>query len=278
MKGLNDITISIISEEKNIPKNKFLYNCSKDISVSGAKIQSNIFLPVDTLLQIDFKLKTLEKRVTTLGKVKWIKILIEDKSYEAGVEFVDIPSDAIKTLNFYISQMTKLHRTDLTDISNAAKQGDADAQNNLGLMYVKGNGVPQDYYEAAKWFRKAAEQGHADAQNNLGFMYQNGEGVTQDYAKTVKWWLKAAEQGHAYAQYNLGLIYSSGLQDYAEAARWLLKSAEQGIADAQFNLGLILEEGRGIPQDFASAKVWYSEAAQQGHAEAQLRLNKIKYK
>ena len=314
LKELNDITISIISEEKNIPKNKFLYNYSKDISVSGAKIQSNIFLPVGTLLQIDFKLKTLEKQITALGKVKWLKVLIEGKSYEAGVEFVDIPSEAIENLNFYISQMTKLHRTDLTHIRNAAKQGDADEQNNLGLMYVKGNGVPQDYTEAAKWFRKAAEQGlaraqynlgiiyqigngvpqdyaeaikwylkaaeqgHADAQNNLGFMYQNGEGVTQDYAKTVKWWLKAAEQGHAYAQYNLGLIYNSGLQDYTEAARWFLKAAEQGIADAQFNFGLILEEGRGVKQDSASAAVWYGEAAEQGHAEAQLRLNKMKYK
>jgi len=314
LKEENEVIISVISEEKNIPKKKFLYNYSKDISVSGAKIQSNILLPVGTLLQIDFKIKTLEQQITALGKVKWLKVLIEDKAYEAGVEFVDIPNDVIKKLNFYISQMTKLRPTDLTDISNAAKQGDADAQNNLGLMYVKGNGVPQDYAEAAKWFRKAAEQGfaraqynlgiiyqtgkgvpqdyaeavrwylkaaeqgHADAQNNLGFMYQNGEGVTQDYAKTVKWWLKAAEQGHAYAQYNLGLIYSSGLQDNTEAARWFLKAAEQGIADAQFNFGLILEEGRGVPQDSASAKVWYSEAAQQGHAEAQLRLNKMKYK
>jgi uncharacterized protein len=314
LKELNDITISIISEEKNIPRKTFLYNYSKDISVSGAKIQSNILLPVGTLLQIDFKLKTLEKQITTLGKVKWLKVLIEDKSYEAGVEFVDIPSDTIKKLNFYISQMTKLHSTDLTDTSSAAKQGDAEAQNNLGLMYVKGNGVPQDYAEAAKWFRKAAEQGfapaqynlgiayqvgkgvprdyaetikwylkaaeqgHADAQNNLGLIYQNGEGVMQDYAKTIKWWLKAAEQGHAYAQYNLGLIYSSGLRDNTEAARWFLKAAEQGIADAQFNFGLILEEGRGVKQDLDSAALWYGEAAQQGHAESQLRLHKLKYK
>ena len=69
-------------------------------------------MPVDTLLKIDFKLKTLEKEVTALGKVKWIKVLIEDKSYEAGVEFVDTPSDAIKKLKFYLTQIRKLHRSD----------------------------------------------------------------------------------------------------------------------------------------------------------------------
>ena len=82
--------------------------------MSGAKIQTSILLPVDTLLQIDFKLKTLEQQITAMGKVKWLKVLIEDKSYEAGVEFIDTPSDAIKKIDFYISQITRLHRTDLT--------------------------------------------------------------------------------------------------------------------------------------------------------------------
>jgi c-di-GMP-binding flagellar brake protein YcgR len=112
LEELNEITISITSEERNIPKNKFHHNNSKDISVSGAKIQSNILLPVDTLLNIDFKLKTLEKEVTALGKVKWVNVLIEDKSYEAGVEFVDTPGEAIRKLKFYISQIRKLHRSD----------------------------------------------------------------------------------------------------------------------------------------------------------------------
>ena len=108
----NEVTISVISGKKNLPKEKSTYNYSEDISASGAKIKTNILLPVDTLLNIDFKLKTLEKEVTALGKVKWIKVLIEDKSYEAGVEFVDTPSDAMKKLKFYISQIKKLHRSD----------------------------------------------------------------------------------------------------------------------------------------------------------------------
>jgi TPR repeat protein len=40
-----------------------------------------------------------------------------------------------------------------------------------------GNGVPQDYAQAFAWWRKAADKGNADAQNNLGWMYVRGRGV-----------------------------------------------------------------------------------------------------
>ena len=44
-----------------------------------------------------------------------------------------------------------------------ANAGDARAQNNLALMYANGEGVPQDFVEAAALARQAAEQGQADA-------------------------------------------------------------------------------------------------------------------
>src|ERR1017187_333582 len=81
-----------------------------------------------------------------------------------------------------------------------AEQGDATAQFDLGFIYENGKGVPQDYAEAMKWYRKAADQGNADAQNNLGTMYANGQGAPQDYTEAIKWWRKAADQGNAHAQ------------------------------------------------------------------------------
>ena len=59
----------------------------------------------------------------------------------------------------------------------AAEQGYAKAQFNLGLIYYNGQGVRQDYTQAVQWYRKAAEQGDAKAQYNLGVMYDNGQGV-----------------------------------------------------------------------------------------------------
>ena len=44
-------------------------------------------------------------------------------------------------------------------------------------MYAKGQGTPQNYAEALKWFRLAANQGDADAQYNLGLVYAGSRGV-----------------------------------------------------------------------------------------------------
>jgi len=46
------------------------------------------------------------------------------------------------------------------------------------LIYKKGEDVAQDFKEAFKWFKLAAEQGDAKAQNNLGLMYYEGQDVT----------------------------------------------------------------------------------------------------
>src|SRR5262249_42704044 len=59
----------------------------------------------------------------------------------------------------------------------AAGRGDAEAQNRLGVLYDRGQGVPQDFAEAAKWDRRAAEQGEAAAQPSLGVLYASGRGV-----------------------------------------------------------------------------------------------------
>ena len=82
----------------------------------------------------------------------------------------------------------------------AAEQGNTGAQFNLGICYLFGHGVEQDFEEAAKWFRKAAEQGNAEAQFNLGVCYEHGHGVEQDYEEAVKWFRKAAEQGDENAE------------------------------------------------------------------------------
>ncbi len=94
----------------------------------------------------------------------------------------------------------------------------------LGLMYAAGQGVPQDFSEAARWCRAAAEAGIAEAQCQLGDMHIKGQGVPQDDAEAAKWCRKAAEQGDAMAQMLLGAMYHNGQgvsRDYVQAQMWL---------------------------------------------------------
>ena len=66
-------------------------------------------------------------------------------------------------------------------LSLPADQGLAEAQYNLGVMYANSIGVPKDYNEAAKWYRKAADQGFSEAQHNLNWMIVHDQGVPQNY-------------------------------------------------------------------------------------------------
>ena len=85
----------------------------------------------------------------------------------------------------------------VTELRARAEAGVPGAQFNLGVMYAKGRGVPQDEAAAVYWYRLAAGQGLAEAQFNLGGMYAEGRGVSQDGAVAARWYRLAAAQGYA---------------------------------------------------------------------------------
>ncbi len=188
----------------------------------------------------------------------------------------------------------------ISEIIKQAEQGDAKARRRLGEAYRNGEGVPSNYAEASRWFRKAADQGDAGAELDLGEAYVRGQGVAMDSAEAARWYRKAAEQqyedthsssssadeavhhstaelikkavsGDAMAQYTLGLAYANGdglSQNKGEAAEWFLKAAQQGLAQAQNAYG-------EIQNDAAVAVYWFRKAAEQGDATAQYNLAKL---
>ena len=130
-----------------------------------------------------------------------------------------------------------------------------------------------DWATALKEWKPLAEEGNAAAQNNLGLMYDNGWGVPQDYKESVYWYRLAVEQGYATAQYNLGLLYEKGKgvpQDDKEAVRLYRLAAEQGYADAQGNLGVMYVFGKGVTKDFVYAHMWGNIALMNGNERGEL--------
>jgi len=106
-----------------------------------------------------------------------------------------------------------------------ARQGEARAQLSVGVIFYIGQGVTQNYEEAAKWFVYSGRQGNALAQNMIGEMHDQGLGVPQDYTTAAKWYRLSAEQGNAQGQDSLSIMYEKGLgvpQDYVLAYMWLL--------------------------------------------------------
>ena len=86
----------------------------------------------------------------------------------------------------------------IEDLVVRAKEGDAEAQNELGSLYYAGEDVEQDDTEAVRWIKRAADQGYSPAQYNLGLLYFRsrgglgymlvyGAGVDEDYVLAYMW-------------------------------------------------------------------------------------------
>ncbi|MBI5673297.1 MAG: sel1 repeat family protein [Nitrospirae bacterium] len=123
----------------------------------------------------------------------------------------------------------------VSEVLKRAQAGDPNAQNQLGIHYSEGRGLPQNYLEAKDWFKKAADQGHAGAQVNLGTLYSLGQGAPYSDHMALFWFQKAAEQRNTLAFAKLGMMY---------------------------------ERGRGVPQSLVEAHMWYSLSAAYGEKRA----------
>lgn len=88
-----------------------------------------------------------------------------------------------------------------------AENGDAEAQNYIGLIYYLGLGQRRNDAEALKWFERAAEQGHPSAQRNAGIMHQNGRGMAQNnYYQAYIWFYAAHRQGNETANAHISAL------------------------------------------------------------------------
>lgn len=103
IKEENKVTITIISGQENIAEKKINYYLSKDISVSGIRIQTNILLHVKTQLKIEVKLKDSPQIITAFAKVIWVKTFSNVGFYEAGLKFFKTSNEMIQKLEDYIS-------------------------------------------------------------------------------------------------------------------------------------------------------------------------------
>lgn len=104
-----EVAVTVLPDGKNFPEKTVFHNYTRDISLLGTRIGSDLLLPVNIAVNIDMKLKTMYPMVTTSGRVKWIK-QIDNQSYEAGIEFAHTSRDEIMKLARYLSWHLRFSR------------------------------------------------------------------------------------------------------------------------------------------------------------------------
>jgi TPR repeat protein len=117
----------------------------------------------------------------------------------------------------------------LQSLTRLARKGDTSAQRELAAFYATDENFGlKNEAEAVKWYTQAAESGDAEAQYNLGLMIVIGEGTEKDLKKGIWWMEKSVKHGYKLAAHVLSIIYREGMYGVkpsrTKAASWNKKA------------------------------------------------------
>ena len=145
--------------------------------------------------------KRLKKLTDKIDKVK----IAEPRE----IQKITLPSNIINSkkidkqfLGQFVSKKRQQKQEEKTSdgeivslLRKKALLGDVNAQNDLGVLYSKGNLIPKDIKKALYWIEKAAKNGFVDALNNITVIYIVGDIVKTDYKKAYFYAKQSAKQG-----------------------------------------------------------------------------------
>ncbi len=80
-------------------------------------------------------------------------------------------------------------------ILRALAEKDDNVQFQAGLLYLNPSLMRPNHAKAATWFQKSARNGNAQAQYNLGLLHMSGKGVKKDMNIALHWFTLAAKGG-----------------------------------------------------------------------------------
>eukprot|EP00475_Leptophrys_vorax_P007579 TRINITY_DN147_c0_g1_i1.p1 TRINITY_DN147_c0_g1~~TRINITY_DN147_c0_g1_i1.p1 ORF type:complete len:344 (-),score=98.34 TRINITY_DN147_c0_g1_i1:1201-2232(-) len=138
----------------------------------------------------------------------------------------------------------------LQKVAKLALHGNPEAQFTLAFAFDQGDGVEVNTNEALRFYTLAAQNGNASAQNNLGVLYATGHKnrIQKNTKMAYRWYKAAAENGSAVGQFHVSLLSlteESGFKPNREYSYQMLKrSARQHYTMAQAMLGTAYLEGK----------------------------------
>ena len=159
-------------------------------------------------------------------------------------------------------------------LGKIATKGDPTAQYRLAQNYAKRH----NWTRAFRWFLAAAKNGHAEAQNQVGHYYAHGTKVDLDRRKSFKWFLKSAKQGNVNSQVEVAYNYKKGLgtpRDLEQAFKWYYLAASHGDAEALYKVGCSYLKGHGVDEDKSKAADYFNQAFEAGFGKAAYRRGEL---
>ena len=111
----------------------------------------------------------------------------------------------------------------MEELQPAARSGNADAEELIGVMYAMGLGVERDDRRAFEWYLRAAMKGHAGAQSGIGWYYETGRGLpAPDLVRAYTWYVLSAIGGDPDAAISQEEVVKKMTADEIEKAHVLI--------------------------------------------------------
>ncbi|WP_302140199.1 tetratricopeptide repeat protein [Halomonas alkalicola] len=158
------------------------------------------------------------------------------------------------------------HEKGLHWLKVAAKQGAAEAYDELAIAYRDGIGVKKDASKYEAYLAESAERGMSAARLDIMDLYREGDpelGIEPDEEKYLYWLEKTAEDGVPISMRNMARRYRQGRGfevNYEKAFEWIIRAVEQDDSLAQAYAGEFFEQGLGTEQDLVTAYMMYDLA------------------
>ena len=209
-------------------------------------------------------------------------ILVPEDNDQFG-EYIDKAANAEEPLAFLFlifmreksKEQVEAYRDLMKVLRDMAKENDAFAMYQIGIMYERGLGVKADMEKALAWFEKAGNLGLAMAMVEAGKLYGNEELPFSDAHQSYLWYLKGAGLGYHEAELHLGDCYYVGFgvdEDVQKAEICFQRAAEHGSTEACDALGTMYILGDGDAPDFDKALEYFQQGALVGDANCCYKL------
>ncbi|PXV58472.1 TonB family protein [Dysgonomonas alginatilytica] len=243
---------SIVCGENNTTQINFLFRNTTSSSITLRYKLSKIFLRADgrTVPCQKFVGLLADNSVTIPSGGETYYSFIFATTLSLDTRTIDIIEDDSRGWDF---MGVELVTSPLGNLLVKADRGDGIVQNQIALKYYNGDGVPQNYGLALKWFKESAKNKVPVAFYNVGSMYLWGKGVRTDKAIARQWFEKGDLHNEGGSQYYLAIMYKNGdevLKNPQKAKELFLKSAVNGNGNAYYELALMYKQNNQLTDAF----------------------------
>ncbi|KAL3471985.1 hypothetical protein BJX99DRAFT_236328 [Aspergillus californicus] len=188
------------------------------------------------------------------------------KMYYDGTK--GLPKNYRKAMK-YFKQVTKRHWNKDGSINPNHPVGveklASKAAGHVGLMYLRGEGVEQNFDTAYVWFKLGLANGDALCQHSIGLMFLYGHGVQADAYKASSYFKSAADQDYPAAETRLGVLFLDQ-GDVPTAIKYFELAARFGWMEAFYYLAELANNGVGGQRHCGLAASYYKMVAERAEA------------